>query len=149
MSDRACALCGRDPSAGHANVTEGDRVLWLCHDLPPEPPHRSCYVRWTVYGERPETMEGSPLSGWWKSHVARHVVAALRALPGGWNGHGAEPVTPAALAVAEALQVIPRANGGIQIEWHANGQDVEIAVEPDGTVDAEDGVLVALCLEGS
>lgn len=47
--DGPCALCGRNPSAGHATVTDNGRVLWLCH----EAVRRSCYVRWTVYGERP------------------------------------------------------------------------------------------------
>ena len=49
MTNGPCGLCGRDPSEGMANVTVGDKIVWLCHGRD----KRTCYVRWTVYGERP------------------------------------------------------------------------------------------------
>jgi hypothetical protein len=45
-----CALCGVNPAWGVASISYSTgRTLWLCHD----DDHPDCYVRWTVYGERP------------------------------------------------------------------------------------------------
>ena len=54
MSNGPCGLCGKDPSEGLANITVGDKRVWLCHDVPKGSDKRSCYVRWTVYNERPD-----------------------------------------------------------------------------------------------
>ena len=29
-------------------------------------------------------------------------------------------------------QVVPRYNGGLQLEWHTGGVDLEIVIDPDG-----------------
>jgi len=67
--------------------------------------------------------------------VADEDVQRLRALTQDWDGHGAPPVTRAALNVVAALHIVPRGNGGVQFEWHVNGQDVEISVGPSGRLD--------------
>ena len=46
----------------------------------------------------------------------------------------------AADEVARALCVVPSSDGGLQIEWHCNGQDVEVYVSPKGLFE---GVSVA------
>lgn len=61
-----------------------------------------------------------------------HVWAELASLSEGWDGYDAYPISDAALAVVRALHVVPTCNGGIQIEWHANGWDVEVEVSKDG-----------------
>ena len=61
-----------------------------------------------------------------------HQLAMLRS---GWDLYGAEPITTAALDVLHALAVVPTVDGGVQVEWHVNGEDVEIAVAPDGAVE--------------
>lgn len=55
MSDERCILCGRDPAEGFANIDNGAGFRRrLCHGASQR---ISCYVRWTVYDERPA---GSP-----------------------------------------------------------------------------------------
>ena len=34
--------------------------------------------------------------------------------------------------VARFLAVVPTSSGGLQIEWHANGWDIEVEVNSDG-----------------
>ena len=69
------------------------------------------------------------------------AVVELLALPQGWNSYSANPVaarnaieairilleylTPGVLAPA----VVPTVQGGIQLEWHTNGIDLEIYIE--------------------
>lgn len=60
------------------------------------------------------------------------TLASLSTLPDDWDGYGAATISDAALAVVRALHVVPTVNGGVQIEWHANGWDVEVEVSKDG-----------------
>lgn len=67
-------------------------------------------------------------------------------LSAGWDGAKARAVTDAALReVARILgllvgddtllpQVFPLVDGGIQVEWHAGGDSVEVEIEGDGSV---------------
>ena len=76
------------------------------------------------------------------------------ALNGGWDGASARPVTSDALATALTVleetmewdtlapKVIPVSDGGIQLEWHCAGVDLEIYVDSGGRVSA-------WCREGS
>lgn len=62
-------------------------------------------------------------------------------LPGGWNSYAAKPVAiqNAVLAIhvlaqfltidTPAALVVPTVHGGVQLEWHTNGVDLEIYVE--------------------
>lgn len=43
MSDRICAVCDRDPSAGHANYSTQGKKYWLCHGDGDKRP--TCYER--------------------------------------------------------------------------------------------------------
>lgn len=66
----------------------------------------------------------------------------LRNLQPGWDNYCAAPITEAALKVGEAImntraQVVPTSTGGIQIEWHCGGVDIEIVVLSDGTIEDE------------
>lgn len=67
-------------------------------------------------------------------------------LPRGWNSHGAEPVSDAAFVrtvdflttylvdgVAGPI-LVPTVRGGVQLEWHRQGVDIEVEVSPDGSV---------------
>ena len=70
----------------------------------------------------------------------------LQGLPRGWNSHGAEPVSNAAFTqTVEFLTaylvrgiagpvLVPTVRGGLQLEWHRRGVDVEVEVGPDGSV---------------
>lgn len=80
-------------------------------------------------------------------------MAELVALPRGWDSRNASPVSDTALRrtiefllehVADGIDcpvVVPTVHGGLQLEWHNNGVDVEVEVAPDGHVSclAEDG----------
>lgn len=73
-------------------------------------------------------------------------VAELVALPGGWNSYDASPVSATALhRTLEFLlehvtpgvdrpDVVPTVRGGLQLEWHNNGLDVEVEIASDGPV---------------
>jgi hypothetical protein len=71
-------------------------------------------------------------------------IVELGSLPDNWNSYGARPVTVHAivgvlnllsLIMTEATPLpafVPTRRGGIQVEWHAGGIDVEIEVSPTG-----------------
>ena len=73
-------------------------------------------------------------------------MAELVALPRGWDSRNASPVSDTALRraieflleyVADGIDgpvVVPTVRGGLQLEWHNNGVDVEVEVAPDGHV---------------
>lgn len=61
-------------------------------------------------------------------------LSALRALEANWDSYGAVPITEAALRVAEAVAFVPCCDGGIQVELHGGGAEIEIEIGPDGTV---------------
>ena len=65
----------------------------------------------------------------------------LLELPGGWNSYNARPISKENVtfvvgllaqlmrATTPAPQVVPRVRGGVQLEWHTRGVDIEIAVD--------------------
>lgn len=77
----------------------------------------------------------------------------LTMLPRGWNSYDASPVSETALhrtleflleyvtSGVDRPAVVPTARGGLQLEWHDNGVDVEVEMTPEGPVTffAEDG----------
>lgn len=86
-------------------------------------------------------------------------VNKLRLLTEGWNGRHAREITEAAaigavlaaslVAVGHGArpQVFPLPGGGLQVEWHYAGRDLEIEVEADGSlhilvVDIEEQVVI-------
>ena len=68
-------------------------------------------------------------------------VADLLGLPAGWNSYSAKPIEPrnvkrAIELLAELLGpetpppiVVPTVGGGIQLEWHNNGIDIEVYID--------------------
>lgn len=51
-----------------------------------------------------------------------------------WDSYGGVPTTEAAIATARKLVGVSMSNGGVQIELHAGGWDIEIEIMPDGRV---------------
>jgi hypothetical protein len=86
----------------------------------------------------------------WKRDLAKRL-AEFMTLPEDWDSHGAPQLSFeiffAALKNLESMMtpetllpdVVPTVRGGIQIEWHDRGIDVEVEVEPDKPV----GVYIA------
>lgn len=79
-----------------------------------------------------------PMPGW--VMPTAEAFADLLELPVGWNSYNANAVDPRAIELAGALlagvmeestpppTVVPTVRGGVQLEWHRNGLDLEIAV---------------------
>lgn len=59
---------------------------------------------------------------------------SLVGLQDGWDGYRGKAPTNEALATAANLCVIPLPNGGVQIEMHAGGADIEIEICAHGKV---------------
>ena len=76
--------------------------------------------------------------------TALRKIEELASLPAGWDSDGAVKIDPTCVDVAyrtlTALMignpvlipptVVPTTTGGVQLEWHSGGVDVEISVEP-------------------
>lgn len=58
----------------------------------------------------------------------------LKELPANWDSYGAVTITEAALNTANNLTFVPLSNGGIQIELHTGGVDMELEIHPDGMI---------------
>ena len=79
--------------------------------------------------------------------TATRQASELVQLPGGWDSYGAKPVSSDAARAATTLMVkeasavpnlaapavVPTVRGGLQLEWHRQGVDLEIEFEPDGS----------------
>lgn len=66
-------------------------------------------------------------------------IEKLAQLEPGWDNGGAPSINPKALHVARELlttpgQATPTHRGGVQIDWHCGGVDVELVINPDGTM---------------
>ncbi len=85
------------------------------------------------------TIESSgevPIGPWMEKVTAR--FAELLALEQGWNSHGGRPIDPANVSIAgrflatvmdpstPAPIIVPTGGGGLQLEWHRAGLDVEL-----------------------
>lgn len=79
---------------------------------------------------------------WQGSAMAR--LAVLLSLPTGWDGHGGRPTTMGAATYAidvlsrvmrsgvPAPSIVPLSYGGVQLEWHRMGWDIELEVPGPG-----------------
>jgi hypothetical protein len=82
-------------------------------------------------------LQGDPAP--WVEPTLR-AVGGLFALPAGWDSYGARATDPACVLAAwhllaavmqddtPAPAVVPTARGGVQLEWHRNGVDLEVEV---------------------
>lgn len=73
-----------------------------------------------------------------KELSASERLKELEALKENWDTYGARPITKEAIEAARSflstLTVVPCSDGGVQIEAHAIGIDVEIEIGPNGGV---------------
>jgi hypothetical protein len=91
--------------------------------------------------------DGVPQDQWWARSVER-AVNELFKLPDGWDGPKSAQVSDLAatsalsvlaqLLVASGTRLLPQLfplhDGGIQAEWRAAGDDIEVEVDRDGRV---------------
>lgn len=83
----------------------------------------------------------------WVRVTLEEIMRAIH-LAKGWAGVGSVPATRRAVVTALMVlvetmaedsvppQVVPTFDGGLQLEWHCAGVDLEVYVEPDGQVSA-------------
>lgn len=97
---------------------------------------RDAAVPLTLVVRLPESQ--APL---WLTGALRDLGSVLRLAPG-WDSYGARAPDP--VAISQALQivaqtvpssapspaVVPTPEGGLQLEWHTRGWDIEVAVQP-------------------
>ena len=84
----------------------------------------------------PQPVKVSGTAGWLSKLVGR--LNELGSLEDGWDGNGAKRVSPkAAMDLVQSLgrfmsvntpspAILPTPQGGIQLEWHTGGWDIEI-----------------------
>ena len=85
-----------------------------------------------------------PAATWLREAVAE--VEELTSLAPDWNGYGAKVVEAgsavaavrfllrAALPQVSRPDIVPVADGGVQVEWHRGGVDLEVCFSPDESV---------------
>jgi hypothetical protein len=90
-------------------------------------------IEWQDYGQ--------PLPGWFDPLMQGFVD--LRTLPQNWDSYGASPIDPKVVHDAMNLingvlrptspnpRVVPLSNGGLQLEWHRQGIDLEVVFDRD------------------
>jgi hypothetical protein len=95
-------------------------------------------------------MDASDRARWRRGALAR--LARIAALENDWDSYGARPISGAVVALVEHLlevsaqpkvpepAVVPTPDGGVQLEWHIRGLDLEVAVAPS----AAGALLVSL-----
>lgn len=59
---------------------------------------------------------------------------ALLDLGPDWDSYDGVKITEAAVKTAEALRPVPLSDGGIQLELHCAGSDLEIEIGADGKI---------------
>lgn len=74
-------------------------------------------------------------------------ISALMALGSDWDSYGGQPIRPSAALHAVQLlaavlsndvpspSIVPTSDGGLQLEWHQEEADLEMAVTPDRSVE--------------
>jgi hypothetical protein len=62
------------------------------------------------------------------------VLEQLSKLPNNWDGCKSKAPTPQAVTTASCVVPHPLSDGGIQIEFHAGGLNLEISISPEGHV---------------
>ena len=100
-------------------------------------------AEWNVPDRQAPATAFSSSASPWSDLVADRLVQLLR-LPAGWDGHNARPISRTLVDYAchllprlvrpgvPAPFVAPLATGGLQLEWHRNGWDLEIEIEAPG-----------------
>jgi hypothetical protein len=84
---------------------------------------------------------GSQIDPWVDDTVDR--LGEIAELAPGWDGHGGNPPQPAYIVEAvtflasvmrpetPAPSIVPTSDGGLQLEWHRAGLDVEVLFSPE------------------
>ena len=89
------------------------------------------------------SMDVSDRARWQKGALAK--LDHIAALETDWDSYGARPISSTVVAFVESLlelvaqpkvpepAVVPTPDGGVQLEWHIRGLDLEVEVAPSAT----------------
>ena len=66
--------------------------------------------------------------------IGTNWAERLLALKPNWDSYGAPRISRDAISTIEHFAAVPCSDGGIQLEIHRDGFDIEIVVGPDGTI---------------
>jgi hypothetical protein len=103
-------------------------------------PQPTYHIGWT-FSQTPEATRFNALI-----NLLTQQLRRLRLLRAGWDGGSARPVTDEAIYGAAGLldrildteseppQIFPLTDGGVQIEWYAAGDEIDIDVDSRGIV---------------
>lgn len=61
-------------------------------------------------------------------------LEALASLEDNWDGYGGKRPTSNAIGRADDFCFVPQSDGGVQVELNAGGMEIQITINPDGTV---------------
>ena len=75
--------------------------------------------------------------------MSRKIFEALKLLQPDWNSYDASAIDREAIRAAELIalalahspQIAPTATGGVQLEWHTEGIDLEIEIKKDLSIE--------------
>lgn len=147
-------MSSRDSAVTDERLTDADRFVlsrsissaelfstteWVASI--PEPGQISRFVEWSGGGIRVELQTQEPPR--WLLPTLRSLDE-LMTLPPNWDSYGAQPIRrrnaiEALSLLAEvscvstpAPSVVPLPDGGIQLEWHSGGVDLEVSLPGSG-----------------
>ncbi len=60
----------------------------------------------------------------------------LLSLKHGWDSYGGHPISTNAIATIGEFRVVPCSDGGVQLEIHRDGWDIEITICQDGHIES-------------
>jgi hypothetical protein len=63
-------------------------------------------------------------------------MAELRRIQTNWNAYLGCPITNAAIEALGSVYVTPTTNGGVQLEVHRDGFDIEIVIDASGKLES-------------
>ncbi|QLC25667.1 hypothetical protein HFP57_12000 [Parasphingopyxis algicola] len=88
---------------------------------------------------RPELIEVAAIEESWR-YAVEVRLAQLSAYPTGWDGYNSAPPQHSIIAFARSIldsvmsaetpppSIVPMSGGGLQLEWHIGGFDIELAI---------------------
>lgn len=66
--------------------------------------------------------------------LGEHWQLDLLSLRDGWDSYDGKPITKEAMLAVDSVSVVPCSDGGLQLELHRDGFDIEICIGPDGRI---------------
>lgn len=90
-------------------------------------------------GATSATQVYEPVEEIWRA-VVEARLKKLGTYPHGWDGYQSSPPHPSVIAYARSVlnsvmqqdtpapSIVPMSEGGLQLEWHRNGYDIELAI---------------------